>query len=141
MGAAVNPELYVSQTDLVRLRGLTRRFRALADRDTGYLDALEARLENAHPVLPQNVPANVVTMNTRVRLRDPESGKEFTYTVVYPEEADRVQNGLSVLAPLGAALLGAHELDSVSWTTPSGERHMVIEAILYQPEAVGHYDV
>jgi len=141
MSATVNQDLYVSQNDMARLRTLIQRFRGLADRDTSYLDALEARLDNAQPVRPRDVPSDVVTMNTRVCLRDPETGLQLTYTVVFPEDADPAQDKISVLAPLGAALFGAHVGDRINWSTPNGERQMVVESILYQPEAMGHYDL
>lgn len=132
-------DLYVSRLDLARLEGLIRRARLGAHRDAEYLDSLEARLESARSVPAADVPDDIVTMNTRVRLWNRETGVRAVYTLVFPENADANQNKISVVAPLGAALLGARQGDTVVWPTPDGEQRMTVEAILYQPEAAGHY--
>jgi regulator of nucleoside diphosphate kinase len=141
MASIANQTLYMSRGDLARLERLIASVRARDERDLAYLDSLEARLEQAQPVAAREVPPSVVTMNSRVRLYDPATGVRVEYTLVFPESADASQERLSVLAPLGAALLGAREGDRVRWETPAGEREMVLEAILYQPEAAGRYDL
>lgn len=139
MQISTNRAIYLSQQDVLRLRDLIRQIRSLTERDTAYLDALAARIDSALVVRPQDMPRDVVTMNTRVRVRDPDSGRDFVYTLVFPLGADVALDRISVLAPLGAALLGAREGEPINWMTPSGERHLEIEAILYQPEASGDY--
>jgi regulator of nucleoside diphosphate kinase len=78
-------------------------------------------------------------MHARVRVRDLRSGETETYTLVYPDEADIDDGKLSVLAPLGAALLGTRAGRVVEVAAPAGPRRVKVERVLYQPEAVGDY--
>lgn len=132
-------EIYVSRLDLARLRQLIATARRESDMDADYLDQLEAKLERAEEIESRAVPADVVTMNSRVELRDEASGEVHAYTLVFPENADPAQARVSVLAPLGAALLGARLKERVVWRVPAGEKQMRVERILYQPEAAGDY--
>ena len=103
------------------------------------LTGLKSELENRDVIAPICVPRGVVTMNSRVRLSDTTSGQSETYTLVYPEEADITREKLSVLAPLGAALLGSRAGQTIRVNTPGGVRRLKVERILYQPEAAGDY--
>ena len=100
---------------------------------------LERELERGEVVPPEGVPKSVVTMNTKVQFRDLGSGERETYMLVYPSEADIEEQKLSVLAPLGAALLGARVGGVVECDTPGGVRRLKVERILYQPEAAGDF--
>lgn len=141
MESIVKQTVYLSRADIGRLERLIASARSRDERDLAYLDSLEARLEQAQSIAAREVPPSVVTMNTRVRLHDPRTGERAEYTLVFPDAADASQYRISVLAPLGAALLGAEEGDTVRWETPGGERELVVEGIVYQPEAAGHYDL
>lgn len=132
-------EVFVSRIDLARLQQLIDKARRESDIDADYLDQLEAKLERAELVESRAVPADIVTMNSRVQLRDEQDGSSHTFTLVFPENADPAQDRISVLAPLGAALLGARVGEPVVWRVPSGEKCMRVEQILYQPEAAGDY--
>ena len=98
------------------------------------LHRLEMELDHAVGIDGGDVPADVVTMNSIVRIVDLESGEDETYTLVYPERADIAQNRISILAPVRTALLGRRVGDVVSVAVPSGRRRIRIEAIQYQPE-------
>jgi regulator of nucleoside diphosphate kinase len=74
-------------------------------------------------------------MHSTVRVRDVASGRSMVYTLVFPSEADLVQGRLSVLAPVGTALLGFRSGDVVEWPVPGGVRRLQIEKVLFQPEA------
>ncbi len=76
-------------------------------------------------------------MNSTVCLEDLETGEEMTYTLVFPNEADIDQNKISVLAPIGTAMLGYRVGDTVEWPVPSGISRLQVKQILYQPEANG----
>jgi regulator of nucleoside diphosphate kinase len=80
-------------------------------------------------------------MRSTVRLKDLVSGDENTYSLVFPTEADFTQGKISVLAPIGMAILGYKLGDTIEWRVPSGMRKLKVEAILYQPEAAGHYNL
>ena len=97
-------------------------------------DELKAELGRARIVSPDEVSNDVVTMNSTVILRDLETGERETYTLVFPHEADIAEGRLSVLAPIGTAILGEHVGDDVNWPVPGGRRRLKIEEIVYQPQ-------
>lgn len=101
--------------------------------------ALDEELRRGEVVAPTRVPRGVVTMNSRMRIRDLRSDDQETYTLVFPQEADINEGRLSVLAPLGTALLGAKVGDVVEVTAPAGVRRIKVERLLYQPEAAGDF--
>src|SRR3954468_10480119 len=98
--------IFIADDDRLRLPDLVRR--ALDQNAAGrnYLADLAGELRRARVVPRAEVPPDVVTMGSTVRLTDLETGEEETYTLVYPEDADIEENRLSVLAPVGTALLG-----------------------------------
>jgi regulator of nucleoside diphosphate kinase len=100
---------------------------------------LDAELSNALLLDPEKIPSDVVTMNTKVRFIDINESEEFVYTIVYPEDADLTHGKLSVLAPIGTALLGYREGSELVWNVPAGLKSFRIDKILYQPEANGDY--
>jgi regulator of nucleoside diphosphate kinase len=79
-------------------------------------------------------------MRSRVRLKDLVSGETNIYSLVFPKEADFNQGKISVLAPIGTAILGYRKGDTIEWQVPSGLRRLRVDEILYQPEAAGHFD-
>jgi regulator of nucleoside diphosphate kinase len=115
--------------------GLWRRCR-----EPEHLRALEDGLEHARVVAPENVPPDVVTMRSRVQVQDVDSGRDAVLTVAFPFEADSAQGRVSVLAPIGAALLGSRAGETVRWKTGEGVQRLRIERVLYQPEAAGDYE-
>ena len=132
-------DIYVTQYDLARLKELLQGGMSASGRDRELLAILQREVDRAHIVEPTAVPHDVVTMNSRVRLRDLETNTEMTYTVVFPSEADLEQGKISVLAPIGTAILGFRVGDTVAWQVPGGMRNLRIEEIMYQPEAAGEY--
>ena len=110
-------------------------------RGSEYLKNLENELERAEVVPPEQIPPDVITMNSKVRLIDTDTGEETVYTLVFPENADLSQNKISVLAPVGTAMLGYRVGDTFEWDVPAGKLTFKVEEILYQPEASGDYDL
>lgn len=98
-------------------------------------DALETKLAAAAALPPPEVPADLVTMNSVVRVRDTETGREERYTLVFPSESRPLEGKVSALSTLGLALFGARIGDTVEWNTPKGTRRMQVIALEYQPEA------
>ena len=103
------------------------------------LMTLKQELDRSEVVPPASVPRGVVTMHSRVRVRDLRTDEPETYTLVYPDEADINEGKLSVLAPLGTALLGTRVGDVVEFDAPAGTRRLKVERVLYQPEASGDF--
>jgi regulator of nucleoside diphosphate kinase len=131
--------IYVTEFDLKRLSDLFDRARSWGEKDRDCLIKLEEELEWAQVVSPQEIPGDVVTMNSQARVRDLKSNEEMVFTLVFPAEADYERGMLSVLAPIGMALLGYRAGETVEWKIPSGVRRLKIEQVLYQPEAAGDY--
>lgn len=111
------PEITVSTADLDRLEGLLGDMRAGAPE---IAEGLRSELDRANIVEPEDMPAGVVTMNSTVRFADEESGKEFERTLCYPEEATGGEDKVSILAPLGSALLGLSVGQRIDWPVPGG---------------------
>jgi regulator of nucleoside diphosphate kinase len=132
-------DIYITEFDVKRLTQLLQEGLSFTSKDTQHLESLQKELERAHIVEPQAVPRDIVTMNSRVRLKDLNSGDERIYTLVFPTEADVTQNKISILAPVGTAMLGYRVGDKIDWPVPSGMKTFRIEEILYQPEAAGDF--
>ncbi|MCC6858328.1 MAG: nucleoside diphosphate kinase regulator [Bryobacterales bacterium] len=129
-----NP-IYVTGEDLERLRRLIDGRRAGNPSDFEYLSKLEEELERAEIVDRGTIPRDVITMNSEVRLKDLDSGEEKVYKLVFPSQVRAGSNNLSVLAPIGTALLGYRVGDVIEWQVPKGWRRLQVLEILYQPEA------
>lgn len=125
----------MTESDYARLRSLIDSKKRLHQCDAERLDELESELNRARLVKSSTVSADVVTMNSRVRMKDLNSGREFTYQIVFPQDADISENRISVLAPIGTALLGYRVGTSIEWRVPSGMRRLQILDVEYQPEA------
>jgi regulator of nucleoside diphosphate kinase len=128
-------KIIITQTDYGRLRQIIERSRDLPSKDAEHLDALEHELESAIIARAADVSHDLVTMKSRVRVLDLGSGRELVYQIVFPGEADLARNRISVLAPIGMALLGRPAGAVVEWQVPSGMRRLLILEVEYQPEA------
>ena len=132
--------IYITEVDLARLRKLIE-----VARDTGsasntpYLNKLEVELDRAEVVDPKDIPMDAITMRSTVRLKDLGSRKEMIYSLVFPGEADVDEGRISVLAPVGTAMIGYRVGNIIEWEVPSGLRRLEVEEVLYQPEAAGDY--
>ena len=125
--------IYVTRPDYERLQQLVRQER----QRTGNRQVadLENELKRAQLVSSDDVLPDVVTMNSRVRLRDTASRHELEITLVWPQYADVRAGKISILAPVGTAVLGCRLGDRIVWPLPEGEAMYWVEAILHQPEA------
>ncbi|RYD34916.1 MAG: nucleoside diphosphate kinase regulator [Verrucomicrobiaceae bacterium] len=100
---------------------------------------LRAELRRAKMVAPGAVPSGVVTMNSTLDLLDIETGEPETWTLVFPEDADALEGRVSVLSPIGTAVLGCRVGDIIESEVPAGVRRLAIQKIVYQPEAAGDF--
>jgi regulator of nucleoside diphosphate kinase len=131
------PKITVSSVDAERLEKMIDSLRD--DQFPGRED-LQAELDRADIVVPEAMPANVVTMNSTVRFRVESSGKEFSLTLVYPQSKGDSDDTISILAPVGSALLGLTEGDQIAWPKPGGGMLSVqIIEVIYQPERAGEF--
>jgi regulator of nucleoside diphosphate kinase len=133
--------IQITELDRKRLLDLIREAQSGEYRKSVYLEDLRGELERARVVPSQEIPGNVITMNSTVSLTDLETNEEETYTLVYPENADSSQGKISILAPIGTAMLGYQAGDIFEWDVPAGKRRLKVTRILYQPEASGDFDL
>jgi regulator of nucleoside diphosphate kinase len=106
-----------------------------------YLDSFGAELRRSQVLPPAEVPADVITMNSRFSLLASRADGAICYTLVYPGEEAPRQGKVSVMTPMGTALLGARVGEEVHWVSADGPEVGTVERLLYQPEASGHFRV
>ncbi|HDR2468759.1 TPA: nucleoside diphosphate kinase regulator [Enterobacter roggenkampii] len=131
------PTIIINELDAERIDRLLEKaeFASLP-----VVDALNEELDRAQMCTPETMPHDVVTMNSQVKFRNLTTGEELTRTLVYPAQMTDSSTQLSVLAPVGAALLGLRTGDTIHWELPGGaSTHLEVLELLYQPEAAGDY--
>jgi len=127
----------ITSVDKDRLQAIINSPSVQAGKNRKVLAALRAELERATVVEPGQVLPDVITMNSRVKVRDMDSGKVTEYMLVYPHSADSSHDMISILAPIGTALLGYRMGDIIKWKDRGGIRTFKVESVIYQPEAAG----
>jgi regulator of nucleoside diphosphate kinase len=132
------PAIHVTRFDKTRLMHLLRGLDA-AQENRGEIEDLERELERGTEVESTEVEPDVVTMNSTVRVTDLDTNASHLYTIVFPADADFEKGRISILSPLGTALLGYRAGDVVTWEMPRGTRRLRIEELVYQPEAAGDF--
>lgn len=132
-------KIQVTKNDFEKLKKFVKAARSMAGKNMQLLQALNEELERAEVVEPEKISADVVTMNSEVIVKDIVTGEEDAYKIVFPEYADISEGKISVVAPLGCALLGYRIHDEIEMITPGGSRRVRVEKILYQPEAAGEF--
>lgn len=136
----MSPNILITDVDHRRLGALITESFQLDALERRYLSELEQELAGARTIDSSEVPPDVVTMNSTVELSDLDTGETTNYTLVYPREADVLNNRISVLAPVGTAILGYRVGDVVRYPAPKGMVRLRIDNLLYQPERVGDYE-
>lgn len=133
-------EIHITSFDMERLKELIAVVRAFGREECRpYLDALDAELTRAKIANPREVPPDLITMNSRVRLTNLDTGSNRICCLVFPKDRESKDENVSILDSLGMAMLG-HRVRDI-FVVESGERKMMwlVEQILYQPEAAGDY--
>ena len=131
------PSLIISSRDLARLEALLDS--PVLSRHPAAI-ALMDELNRAEVVPPERVPAAVVTVPARVECEHTATGEDHVLTLVYPNEADVEKGRVSVLAPVGSALLGLSVGQSIEWEAPGGRTlKLRVRSVRYQPEAAGDF--
>lgn len=134
-------KIYINDTDKSRLSACIAQIEEFGQpSEQGHAAQLKAELERAIVVKDvKKTPPDVITMRTRARLVDSETGKAAEYTLVYPTESDPMERRVSVLAPMGVAMLGCRKGSTFEARLPSRTARYQVEEILYQPEAAGDF--
>jgi regulator of nucleoside diphosphate kinase len=130
--------ILVTRQDFARLERMIETH--VASRDRAAVVALEEELGHAKIVDAGQIPPDVVTMNSTVRFVDEQSGDEQEVTLVYPGAEDGAHPRVSILAPVGSALLGLRTGESIDWPMPDGQiKRLRVLSLVHQPEAAGEY--
>ena len=129
------PKVLVTRENMERLQCLLDSWTGLRDRDRTHLEILAQKLDSVEVVPTDKIPHDVVTMNSQVCVRDLDASRLSIYTLVFPGSADVSKGKVSVLAPIGTALLGYRAGALIDWNVPGGRKRLRIEKILHQPEA------
>lgn len=130
--------MFITVNDYQRITGLIE-FASLKNKSPEIANRLLQELKVAKTFPQDRISNNIVTMNSRARLREIASGREIEITITYPQDADSREQKISVLSPIGVALLGCREGDVTSWRVPGGIGRFKVEKVIYQPEAAGHF--
>lgn len=126
--------ILITEKDLLRIKHV------LSFQKSEEFENLELELERAKVISDAAVPADLVTMNSKVKFLNVQDNKEMTITIVYPSDANFAEGKISVLAPLGAALIGLRVDQEIRWMFPDGKtKTLKILDVLYQPEASGDW--
>jgi regulator of nucleoside diphosphate kinase len=133
-------QIWLTSYDLERLCSIIESSKIAGYQKKFYLKQLDQELEKAKVVSPRDIPKDVITMNSIVRVRDLGSGEKKDYTLVFPSDARIEEGKISILSAIGTALIGYRVGDVIEWQVPSGLKRLKVEKILYQPESSGHYD-
>lgn len=134
-------QVTISTFDLPRLQELLLVAKQHSSTPPPYIQVLEEELQRAAVVAPEEIPPYTVTMNTRVKLLDPETGRGQFYTLVFPNAADAEVENLSILSDLGVAILGYCVGDTFEWDFPEGRKQIRVDMIEFQPEATKQYEM
>ena len=128
------PEIILTSVDADRLDALVASQQFIGRSE------LEAELARARVVEPEDVPPQVVTMNSTVKFSIEGSGDDVELTLVYPKDVDASGRTISILAPVGSALLGLSQDDVIEWPKPGGGLiRLTVKEVTYQPERAGTY--
>ena len=129
--------IFITEEDLFELREMIERARIDRNGDGPYLTNLQSELTRAQIVPAEDIPRDVITMNSKVVMYDLDTREQELFTLVYPWYADADNNRISVLAPVGTAMIGCRVGDVIKWPVPAGIRRFRIEELIYQPEREG----
>ncbi len=131
----------MSRLDYQRIQDCINKVRLGSNTNKIDVQKLAGELKNATIVEPQEVPADVVTMNSEVKISFLNNNNTVKFKIVYPEEANMRENKISIFSPIATALLGYRTGMEVEWMVPAGLTKIHIDEILYQPEAAGNYNL
>lgn len=134
---ATRPPIIINRLDAERLQRLIDE---ADDKDLAVARSLEEELARGEVVDPEQIPEHVVSMCSQVQFTDLDRDRQIIRTLVYPHALATTEDGISVMAPVGAALLGLRIGDTIDWPLPGGrEVQLRIDAILWQPEREGQF--
>ena len=133
-------EIYITKFDQERLKRLVMVASEFTYKGPAYIKDLEQEINRAKVVEPKDIPGTAVTMNSTVRMTDMDTDEEMEYTLVFPDDADVDAGKISIMSPIGTAILGYSVGDVIEWRVPRGTCRIRIDEIVYQPEKSGNFN-
>ncbi len=129
-------KIYITESDKSKLQKLFKTTLGFRHKDLITVRSLLQELDRAEIITNEKIRRSTIIMNSQVLIKDIDTGEELKYTLVYPEYSNIGENKISILAPIGTALLGYREGDTIEWKVPAGTRRLLVKKILYQPKIV-----
>lgn len=122
--------ILITEKDLLRIKHI------LSFQKSDDFENLELELDRAKIITDNEVPPDLVTMNSKVKFLTVQDNKEMIVTIVYPTESNFAEGKISVLASMGSALIGLRVGQEINWMFPNGKtKTLKILDVIYQPEA------
>ncbi|MBN2481969.1 MAG: GreA/GreB family elongation factor [Bacteroidales bacterium] len=134
-------EIKITELDYVRLCKLINSVKAEKTIELKNIEFLGSEIKRAKKVDSRKIRPEFITMNSVIEVTDMDTQKQMTFKLVYPNDADFRNGQISILSPLGSALLGYKTGSVIAFEVPKGIKKIRINKILYQPEANGEYTV
>lgn len=134
-------KLIVNRLDYARIKKCISDAQQFKSINKAEAEKLLNELESAKIVEPEAIPSNVVTMNSIVKLSFLDNNKQVQFQIVYPSQANIIENKISIFSPIATALIGYKVKDEIEWIVPAGLTKIRIDKIVYQPEAAGDFDL
>ncbi|MBL7926509.1 MAG: nucleoside diphosphate kinase regulator [Bacteroidia bacterium] len=134
-------KLIVNRLDYARIKKCIKDAKQFKSITATEAAKLVNELDSAKIVEPKAIPADVVTMNSIVKLSFLNTNKKIQFQIVYPDKAEIKENKISIFSPIATALIGYKVNDEIEWIVPAGLTKIKIDKIIYQPEAAGDYDI
>lgn len=133
--------IIMNKLDYTRILKSIEDAKSLKTINAAEAEKLLKELDSARIVEPHEVPADIVTMNSIVKISFLKTNKEVKFQIVYPDQANIKENKISIFSPIATALIGYKVSDEIEWIVPSGLTKIRIDEIIYQPEASGDYNL
>ena len=134
-------QIILSKLDFSRINKCIYEARILNKIGANEAEILLNELETAKVIEPHEIPNNVVTMHSIIKISFLNTNKTIQFQIVYPDQANIKENKISIFSPVATALIGYKVSDEIEWIVPSGLTKLRIDEIIYQPEAAGDYDL
>ncbi len=134
-------KLILNKLDYLRIKKAIESAKQVKSINATEAADLMKELESATIVEPKEIPSDVVTMNSDVKISFLNNNRQVRFQIVYPKDANLKENKISIFSPIATALIGYKQGDEVEWIVPAGPTRIRIDEIIYQPEASGDYDL
>jgi regulator of nucleoside diphosphate kinase len=132
-------KLILNRLDFLRIQKSIDNAKLVKSINADEAESLLHELNSATIVEPEEIPSNVVTMNSIVKISFLNSNQQTQFQIVYPQQANLKEKKISIFSPIATALIGYQVGDEVEWIVPAGPTKIRIDEIIYQPEAAGDY--